>query len=218
MCAQYACPVLLLLVQPVCPSPCSVPLLLNLQGCHDQGMGEPLAAQGLFHQSLGSLSLRIVFMAISPTDHTITLLCVFKCLVCSQYDLCPESPCDDGPFEQGICFAILCTMCLSLCGGFKKGEGNKEGALGTQYNAPTHGDRLPSGAAWDIESMIVSLPRDLRVLFGGLALCACRLGYRGPPRPMRQGLQMLWQLHPCVCTNASAEVSEPTGCVLSSTR
>ena len=32
----------------------------------------------------------------------------------AQYDLCPESPCDGGPFEQGICFAILCTMCLAF--------------------------------------------------------------------------------------------------------
>lgn len=66
-------------------------------------------------------------------------------LVCLQYDLCPESPCDDGPFEQGICFAILCTMCLDrgLCGGFKKGPGSKEGELGTQTQLTSWGIFCP---------------------------------------------------------------------------
>jgi len=42
------------------------------------------------------------------------------CLVCKAvttkewYDLCPYSPCDDTWAENGICFCILCSLCLKF--------------------------------------------------------------------------------------------------------
>ena len=68
-----------------------MPLLPGVQGRHHEGMGE---------------ATRWPLLRRRASDGAAAAL--------AQYDLCPESPCDGGPFEQGICFAILCTMCLAF--------------------------------------------------------------------------------------------------------